>query len=136
MKKIFLLSALAALIFTASCSSDETRQMVYSVGTTNWYSTNLYDDMAKVESIIAGLGLPTTSYVTFTGKGKNQSAATEDADAQAKTAANEWIGLLNNADFGELHESTRFAWRVSRFSNPTDPDSETIIIAEFKYNMD
>ena len=135
MKKIFFLSALATLIFTASCSSDETRQVAYSVGTTNWYSTNLYDDMAKVESIIAELGLP-TSNVTFTGKGKNLSAATEDADAQAKTAANQWIGLLNNADFGELHESTRFAWRVSRFSNPTDPDSEIISIAEFKHNMD
>ena len=135
MKKIFFLTALTALIFTTSCSSEYSVEVAYSVGKSTWNGS--LGDMAKVEIYIATLGVP-TSYVTFTGTGNSESRAIENADAQATAVANGWVARFNRDDITALGLSpyTYFVWGVSRYADLGDPNGEVITIAKFEWNMD
>ena len=137
MKKTFLILALAAATAATSCSKEHTEEVAYGIGITTWYSTSLTEDLLLVENYIASLGIP-SNFVVHKGKGKNKSEAVADADAKAKKDADLWVAKFKTEDIAQLglNPNTHFRWTVSRYSDPTDPDSDLIIIGEFRWNME
>jgi hypothetical protein len=128
MKKLFLLSFVAVLLF--SCSDKETVSLGYSYGISSYYSTSneLPTDLATIEAFLIDHNCQMTSLI-FTGK------TTKECDAQALARFNESIAAFSYANVVDLNldASTTFKYTCSRLVNPDKEDSETLYIGTFAY---
>ncbi|MDR3329175.1 MAG: hypothetical protein LBS63_03575 [Prevotellaceae bacterium] len=129
MKKTILAICVGAAMCCAGCE-EETTQTAYSFGVKDYHYTGseLLGDLPAIENYLSTKGVPNGLQV-FTGK--------DDAanDKQAAAAFDAAAAKLSIADIEALSlaSGTTFSYACSRYKDASNPDSEVLVIGEFKY---
>ncbi len=129
MKKItlFLSLLVTMLLGLNSCEPTVKMEKVYVYGFGSMHVEN-FSDMQTIQTYFSNLGLPTSTYISYTGSSE------EDCDAQAKAV---WESKISSASYDEISEllgsnsTTTFTWclKGSSSSAPT----ETVYYGIFTY---
>lgn len=131
MKKIYnslslMCISLVALLSFTSCEPDmETG--AYSFGISQYQSSSL-GDLSKITNYLESKQCPMKPEI-FVAK------SLAEADQMAANLFNEHISKVSVADIQALGlaKGTSFTYSARRSVDPTDPKSESIIVASFKY---
>lgn len=131
MKKIYnslslICISLFALLSFTSCEPDMETE-VYSFGISQYHSSKL-EDLGKITNYLKSKQCPMAAEI-FVAKSLSET------DKMAADFFNEHISKISVADIQGLglDKGTSFTYSASRYVDSSDPKSETVIVASFKY---